>query len=344
MSKMKPIVLSIMSAWALGSCASLTTSTAQPSLHVQPIAGVIQDSAHRPEALYQLGRYYQGQLRHKEAIDAYNRALARNPNLAEAHNAIGVIHASEGRHELAVQKFKEAIALNSNAVHFHNNLGYAYLLSNHEEDAVTALEEAQRLDTTNPRVVANMKLARERIGIESPMLAGVELRPIRDVGPVVAQPVKPEPEQQAEGTQFVQVESNIYELRQPEKPQIAVAAVKQAESLRVPRERAKLEVSNGNGVLGMAKKVARYLGGNGVIASRITNQKPFIQMATQIEYREGYELHAKSLNSKLPKPASLVEGEKLREGVDLRLVLGKDISRDVALFESDSSVQLLAQQ
>ena len=339
--KLKPIVVAIVSAWALGSCASLTTAPAQPTLNVQPMSGVIQDNSHRPEALYQLGRYYQGQLRHQEAVQAYQRALAKNPKLAEAHNAIGVIRASEGKFELAIQEFNAAIALQPNSAHFHNNLGYAHLLSRQEEQAVVALAEAQRLDPQNPRAAANIKLARERLNAEHPLLAGVEIRPLKLADPVMAEPLKSEPDPQQSTARLVELQSNVYELQLAAAPAAAApAAINQ--SLPAPLKKAAVEVANGNGIVGMARKVAHYLSGNGVIARRITNQKPFAQPTTQIQYREGYRIHAKALNSKLPKPAALIESQNLRDWVDLRLVLGKDISRDVALFETDSTTQKLA--
>lgn len=341
MMKLKPIVAAIVSAWTLGSCASLTTAPAQPTLNIQPMSGVIQDNSHRPEALYQLGRYYQGQLRHHEAVQAYQRALAKNPKLAEAHNAIGVIRASEGKFELAIQEFNAAIALQPNSAHFHNNLGYAHLLSRQEEQAVVALAEAQRLDPQNPGAAANMKLARERLNAEHPLLAGVEIRPPKLADPVMVQPLKSEPDPQQSTARLVELQSNVYELQLAAAPAAAApAAINQ--SLPAPLKKATVEVANGNGIVGMARKVAHYLSGNGVIARRITNQKPFAQPTTQIQYRQGYTIHAKALNSKLPNPAALVESANLREGIDLRLVLGKDISRDVALFETDSTTQKLA--
>ncbi|MGH8718552.1 MAG: LytR C-terminal domain-containing protein [Burkholderiales bacterium] len=342
MLKVKPVVAAIMSAWALGSCASLTTAPAQPAPNIQPLSGVIQDNSHRPEALYQLGRYYQGQLRHQDAIRAYEKALAKNPNLAEARNAIGVIHASEGKFDLAIQEFNAAIALAPDSAHFHNNLGYAYLLLNREEEAVTALEEAQRIDPGNTRAIANMKLARERLNAEDPILAGVEIRPLKLGDPVAAQALTSEPDPQHSATKLVELQSNVYELQLAAAPPAAAAPAKVTAVSPTPFKRTKVEVANGNGITGMARKVARYLSGNGVIGARLTNHKPFAQQVTQIEYREGYKIQAKALNSKLPKPAALIESQNLRDWVDLRLVLGKDISRDVALFESDSSTQKLA--
>jgi hypothetical protein len=67
--------------------------------------------------------------------------------------------------------------------------------------------------------------------------------------------------------------------------------------------------------------------------ARLTNKKPFGQQVTHIEYRQGYRIATKILNSKLSKPAELVESNELRSDINLRLVLGRVASRDVAFFE-----------
>jgi len=341
MPKLKPTVLALCSTWVFGSCASLQGPDG-PTFHMRPVEGVVQSDAHRSQALYQLGRFYQGQLRHKDAIEAYRKALAKDPKLAEAYNAIGVIYASDGRYEQAAHEFKNAIALAPGTAHFHNNLGYSYLLSNQEELAVEALAEAQKLDPDNPRTAANMKVVRERLNAENPVLAGVEIRPLRLPDAIAPQTLNVPAEAQVEGPQLLQLQSNIYEL-QLAKSNAKSVPVTQSESPSVVPKRAIVEVSNGNGVPGMAKKVAHYLGRNGIVAARITNQRPFTEPTTQIQYRANYKIYAKALNSKLSKPATLVEAENLQEGIDVRLVLGWDISRDVASFDIPATKKLASQ-
>ncbi|HET6757043.1 MAG TPA: tetratricopeptide repeat protein [Burkholderiales bacterium] len=342
MLKLKPIVAAIVSAWALGSCASLTSPSSEPSLHVQPLAGMIQDNSHRPEALYQLGRFYHGQLRNAEALHAYERALARNPHLAEAHNAIGVIHASEGRHELAEQKFKEAIAINPRSSHFHNNLGYAYMLRGMYDEAEAAFVEARKLDPENPKLRANVaalegKKAKSVVAnsVVETNASIVQTYPYPVQTPPVAASFEPT-------IALVEVNPNIYELKSTG---VAARAAHNVVPIAEVQEQkpSRVEVSNGNGIRGMARQVAKYLKQNGIAPARLTNKKPYDQQITQIEYRDGYRQAARILNSKLPKTAELVEARGLRQDINLRLVLGND-NRDLALFKEQAPARLALQQ
>ena len=92
-----------------------------------------------------------------------------------------------------------------------------------------------------------------------------------------------------------------------------------------------LEVSNGNGVTGMARKVDGLLQAVGLPRSRLTNQKPFTQRSTEIQYRDGHEVAAASLSARLPNRPAIVRDDRLRADIDVRLVLGKDLPVNVAL-------------
>src|SRR5215217_8305856 len=73
------------------------------------------------DAMYQLGRYYQGKANYAEAIAAYEQALGSNPNHAGAHNGMGVAYSLQGRHELALQHLRKATQLSPLASHLRNN-------------------------------------------------------------------------------------------------------------------------------------------------------------------------------------------------------------------------------
>jgi hypothetical protein len=90
----------------------------------------------------------------------------------------------------------------------------------------------------------------------------------------------------------------------------------------------KLGVANGNGVNGMARKVAQYLAGHGYKTASVYNLKPFNKTLTQIEYRKGYEAQALKLGSLLPVKVAYSESSRMRG--DVRLVLGHDIKQNMA--------------
>lgn len=91
-----------------------------------------------------------------------------------------------------------------------------------------------------------------------------------------------------------------------------------------------LVVANGNGVKGMARKVADYLSGRGYRTTSIYDLRPFNKAVTRIEYRKGYASQAVKLGAQLPGKVAYVESAGLR--TDVRLVLGHDIKHDMAAW------------
>jgi hypothetical protein len=92
----------------------------------------------------------------------------------------------------------------------------------------------------------------------------------------------------------------------------------------------RVEVSNGNGVTGMAGKVGQFLRSQGYPAARLTNNKPFRILMTQIQYRDGHKADAQRLKLSLPDALKLVQRNDLRADVSVRLVLGKDMASHLA--------------
>ena len=91
-----------------------------------------------------------------------------------------------------------------------------------------------------------------------------------------------------------------------------------------------LAVANGNGVKGMARKVADYLAGRGYRTTSVYDMRPFNKVITRIEYRKGYASRAIQLGDLLPGKVAYVESVGLR--TDVRLVLGHDIKNSMAAW------------
>lgn len=97
--------------------------------------------------------------------------------------------------------------------------------------------------------------------------------------------------------------------------------------------RFRLEVANGNGTTGLARQVGRSLAAAGFPKGRLTNQKPYTQPATQIQYREGFADQARALGERFPQSPDVVARSGLDARVDVRIVLGHDLPRTVALTD-----------
>lgn len=91
-----------------------------------------------------------------------------------------------------------------------------------------------------------------------------------------------------------------------------------------------LVVANGNGVKGIARKVADYLSGRGYRTTGVYDLRPFNKAVTRIEYRKGYASQAIKLGDQLPGKVAFVESVGLHS--DVRLVLGHDIKRNMAAW------------
>ena len=87
----------------------------------------------------------------------------------------------------------------------------------------------------------------------------------------------------------------------------------------------------------MAKRLGEQLAATGLPKPRLTNQKPFRQRVTEIQYRDGYADVASSLRSRMPNQPPMVMTVALRASTDVRVVLGRDLPRDVALLEEPAS-------
>lgn len=157
--------------------------------------------------------------------------------------------------------------------------------------------------------------------------------------------------------ELVKVASNIYELKTrvaseptpaavaktPAAPALAAAAPKPA-AQAVPQatklQMARLEVANGNGVTGMARRFRHLLGAMGIPVDRLSNDKPYKQVSTTIQYSPGFEKQAASLQKALQGKAQLTS--KQLNTADVRLVLGKDASQSLAAATEAAGLSLVA--
>lgn len=274
-------------------------------------------------SMYQLGRYYQGQNRFEQAIDAYQKSLAADSGYAESYNGLGVVYSRQGKYEQAIAQFKRALELAPRADHVYNNLGYAHYLQGNVAAATEAFNQALAMNPENPRAMKNLAL--------------VQGKPLADVA-------KPAPTQVNSVTEAIPTSQSASKIEVVSQPELevrqlapAVFELKRHEADEMPVRHGRLqvgriEVANGNGVTGMARKVSVYLKREGYVSARLTNQKPFNIARSEVHYRSGYEAEARELQAKLPGQPDMVARNDLRKGINLRLVLGADLAGQQEYF------------
>ncbi len=89
-----------------------------------------------------LGNVLLAQGRLERAAQCYRRALALKPDLAGAHNNIGIVLASQGRFEEACECFQQALARNPDFIDAYNNLARAFMALGQPDHALGALRRA----------------------------------------------------------------------------------------------------------------------------------------------------------------------------------------------------------
>jgi len=398
--KVRPKILPTVCCIALLSACASNQAVGVAPFTIKPITA--KNSSDNPEAMYQMGRYYQGQNRYDLAIAAYQKALVADGSFVEARNGLGVIYSKQGKYREAIEAFQAAIQRAPKAAHIYSNLGYAYYLQGQYGESVAALEQATVLDPANQRALNNLGLAYAKAGSKGDSIQafaqaanvsavattadpsahgvvaevpsqGVSALPAEGVSvptaeisvTPVSQPMAQKLEAQKLEVQkpdvqilalpkdrgviklasalptipvvdsrvnLVQLAPNVHELhtQQYSAEPIQTAAVADIPSVAKLR----VEVANGNGVLGMAGKVGQFLRSQGYPAARLTNQKPFQVRMTQIQYRSGHQAEAQYLQSSMPGMPQMVQRNDMRADVGVRLVLGKDMTTHLAHFGS----------
>lgn len=269
-------------------------------------------------SMYQLGRYYQGQNRMEQALTAYQKSLAADPQYADSYNGIGVIYSRQGQYDAAIAAFNQALEIAPNADHIHNNLGYAAYLQGRNDAAIAAFNQAIAINPGNQRAIKNLALAREKAGLV-PLPALAALATTESVSNQSALNA-------AQSGELVPVTHPQLEVKQ------LAPAVFELKRYEVPVERmpgrlqvGRIEVANGNGVTRMARRVSQFLQQDGYPAARLTNHKPFNVDKTQVHYRAGYRDAAEALQARMPGQPEMIERDDLRAGINVRLILGKDL-------------------
>ncbi|WP_286164261.1 tetratricopeptide repeat protein [Azoarcus sp. DN11] len=106
-----------------------------------------------------------------------------------------------------------------------------------------------------------------------------------------------------------------------------IPAASMAPAMPTPPSRpVRLEITNGHGGEGLARRLASLLGQRGVARPRLTNLPPFTQPGSYIEYREGFRDAAEAFAAKLPFRPAIHPGAAGRLLADVRLVLGHDLT------------------
>jgi Flp pilus assembly protein TadD/cell division septation protein DedD len=98
---------------------------------------------------------------------------------------------------------------------------------------------------------------------------------------------------------------------------------------------ADIEISNGNGVHRMARRVGDYLKEKGVKVTRLTNANNFKHTETRIFYQKEYQAAADHLVEQLPVAGNKEETGKFdRPNIKIKILIGKDLVPHNEVFQN----------
>ncbi|MES2129186.1 MAG: LytR C-terminal domain-containing protein [Pseudomonadota bacterium] len=371
MTTLRPLSGALLGASLLLGCSA---PPLRDELLMQPALQVHHSGNQAADAYYQIGRFQQERGELDLALTAYNYAIARDAHHEMARVAAAVIHAQQGRLDQAKATLLAVVAEYPNLAQPYNNLGYVHYLQGDYEAAAIALRRAVALEPGNAKARANLQLADAALASRTPaapadggaaMLASAAAPAVRaEAPPALLAPAAVAATPQPARMELVQLEPHVYQLRRsadsappvqlaaaapaaaPAPAAAAAATAMVTAAAAAPAARvlppSRLEVANGNGVTGMAKRVSRALVQRGIAVARITNERSFRQPETRIHFRVGYEQQAQALVDALHGHARMVLATNMAAQSDLRLVLGRDAVKQLAVLELNDGADKLA--
>lgn len=249
-------------------------------------------------------------------------APALAPPHGDAASAASAALAGSGRYAEAVALLEEAARRRPDAA-LLGNLGYAYYLDGRRGAALAALERACLLEPSSALSWERLAALLEALGETDRALAAMRhARMLREqaaraerggagpsgaagtAGGADAPAAAPAAAAGLWPSDMARVEIRPLHAGLVEVARVQAPAAQHAAAKPLPAAPARLEVSNGNGVRGMAAAVAQRLRAAGMDVVRLSNTVPFNVEETRVEFRSGGE----------PR---------------LRIVLGKDLAPEI---------------
>lgn len=319
-------------AYAQGRAAHGLGQLRQAGLHYEQ---VLRMAPRHVGALNALGVIHAQDGRTDEALALFARAIALAPEAPHLYNNAGYALLRAERLDEAGFQLQRAQQLSPGSTQTQQNLallaqerrkaaatqaatdlpaasGDALQMSRPGVRLVSVAPQIYELQTTAPREAVQQAKAVPVIQATQALPAAVQAVPVAQHQPAGGKSA-------AKGVTVLKVAPLPPVANVRETPAAAGAS---GDTLRGVR----LEVANGVGITNLARRTADRLAGTGVITARLTNVRPYRQMKTEIQYGAGQDALAKALQTRLPLATTTLAAARLHGGVQLRLVLGHDLS------------------
>lgn len=284
-----------------------------------------------PDSHYRLACYFQKRKKHEKAIEAFLKVVLIDPNHVKAYNGIGVSCDLLGDYSRAVRFYEAALKLNPDLAYVHNNLGYSHLLQGKFDFAIDEFSKAVALNDKSRRYHNNLGLAYAKKGRFDQALA--EFKQAGDEAKAhynLAQFFYQKGLNQQAKIQFAKalaINPSLGKTKHSLKLPESVTRMRQPENRKTDKEPVEVEISNGNGIRRMAKRVGNYLRKKGFKNKTcLNNADHFNHAKTKIYYCSGYLHDAYHIAKEIPGYQQMEKVINLgHPNTKIRVLIGRDM-------------------
>jgi len=295
------------------------------------------------------------------AIPLFEKAVSLSPT-ANAYNNLGYAYYLNQQYETANRVLKQALILEPDYAQAKNNLALVELnlhadkevkqLANKQDnvDYVVVNSNTALVQEIQPAMVAeNLQAQPEAISIASADLPAASLQQSSkniyelnfdtklNSAAVTAETTQTISEKPVDINQqkqlFAAVSGGITFKHVPVVSKLFDLATTGIVAMQLSDQHPYMEVINGNGLKGIARAVAGQLKDRGVEHIKVADAKRFNLTKTHIQYRTGYRNDAMTLNEHLINRPYLVRNDQMPRNVSVRLVLGRDLMKNMSKAE-----------
>jgi tetratricopeptide (TPR) repeat protein len=325
---------------------------------IEELNEVIKMEPYFPEAYNALGVSYDSLGKFAMAEECYKMALRLNPDLAYVVNNLGYSYMMQRKYENAVHFLEMAVAMEENNLKYRNNLMMAsqatgYLGQKPYQDTASDQVEPEKtpekiiepeslmiasLETTSVAVAVDNKTTgndpKEVIILKTHVAENQdnnELATSESLDPGI---LKPEPLQtvplkpETINSDTIQ-SSKIIKKDDTNTSLKTTDMISRKQAPKVSSVAVEIELVNGNGISGFAKKTGKYLKEKGYRIRSLKNADHFNYQETRIYYHEGLKPEAELLADQLPcKNKVSVDNLVYHQHPFIKVLLGKDLVSD----------------
>jgi tetratricopeptide (TPR) repeat protein len=301
---------------------------------IEVLKGVIQADPTYVKAYNAMGVSFDYLGDYNRAIHTYKLALMINSKLDYVYNNLGYSYYLNGNLNLAIDAFQKAIAINDRSKLYHNNLGLAYTKKGQFDLAFEQFKLAGDEISANHQLAellyreSKYDLARKyqnkasQLEVSTEKTASVPIsrnEKFSDTSSIVEEKY---PESRPAAVISDYDRNYIEEGKGPVSENLPFSSKEKKYKVS-----AEIEILNGNGIEGMARRLGNYLKENGFNVTKIGNANSFNHLETIVFYDSGQVKDANRFIQEIPlvhpNMNNIIELKDLDNKI--RLLIGKDM-------------------